>query len=165
MLKSKTINTTDSGAKVSSVSLKDFVIPEMVYDFPRIDRVPSGYYYSEIIDVQPRISAKGKKCLDVIYALQGFYDKLGDHIIRLRYPEGSQPLQDLYKAMLNAGVSPGPNMACAIGVTEKIHLIYEHEDGIGSIYKRVYDPVQDDILDECSDSKEDPDDYDEEDER
>ena len=124
------------------VSLDDFVIPASVFDFPRMEVVPSGYYYTEIIDVQPRVTNKGKKCIDVIYDLQGFYEKLGNHTIRLSYPEGSQALQDLYKAMLKAGIPAGSNMSAAIGVTEKIHLVYDQEDGIGRIHKRVYDPPQ-----------------------
>lgn len=125
-------------------SLADFVIPATIIDFPKMDKVPSGYYFSEIIDIQPRVTNSGKKCIDVVYDLQGFHDKLGDHVIRLSYPLNSQPLQELYKAMLKAGVSPGPNMQDAIGVTEKIHLVYDDEDGIGRIHKRVYDPPQED---------------------
>lgn len=123
-------------------SLEDFVIPATVYDFPRMEKVPSGYYYTEIIDVQPRLTIKGKKCIDVIYDLQGFHKKLGDHTIKLSYPEGSQALLDLYKAMLKAGIPAGSNMSAAIGVTEKIHLVYDTEDGIGRIHKRVFDPVE-----------------------
>ena len=144
MLDRKSFRAKDTAIQAVEASFDDFVIPVTVYDFPRQERVPGGYYFSEIIDVQPCVSSKGKKCLDVVYQLWGFHKKLGDHIIRLRYPEGSQPLHDLYKAMLNAGVAPGPNMKDAIGVTEKINLIYETEDGIGSIYQRVYDPPQED---------------------
>ena len=132
------------------VSLDDFVIPANVFDFPRIEVVPSGYYYSDIIDVQPRLTSKGKKCIDIVYELQGFHKKLGNHTIRMSYPEGSQALQDLYKAMLKAGIPAGSNMSAAIGVTERIHLVYDDEDSIGRICKRVYDPPQDeDYDDEC----------------
>lgn len=156
MLKRKSYETNDSTAQAVEASFDDFVIPVTVYDFPRQEKVPSGYYFSEIIDIQPCVSTKGKKCLDVIYQLWGFHKKLGDHIIRLRYPEGSQPLHDLYKAMLNAGVSPGPNMKDAIGVTEKINLIYDGDDSIGRIYQRVYDPPQDEYCDdeECTEESE-----------
>ena len=139
------------------VSLDDFVIPANVFDFPRLDVVPGGYYYTEIIDVQPRVTSKGKKCIDVIYELQGFYEKLGNHTIRLSYPEGSQALQDLYKAMKNAGIPEGSNISAAVGVTEKIHLVYDDEDGIGRIRKRVYDPPQEYESDEdedCDDTSE-----------
>ncbi len=133
------------------VSIDDFVIPANVFDFPRMEVVPSGYYYTEIIDVQPRVTNKGKKCIDVIYELQGFHEKLGDHTIRLSYPEGSQALQDLYKAMLKAGIPAGSNMSAAIGVTEKIHLVYDQEDGIGRIHKRVFDPIEkENYDDECT---------------
>lgn len=124
------------------VTMDDFVIPTAVFDFPKMDVVPAGYYYSEILDVQPRVTSKGKKCIDVVYDLQGFHKKLGDHTIRLSYPEGSQALQDLYKAMLKAGIPAGNNMSAAVGVTERIHLVYDDEDGIGRIRKRVYDPPQ-----------------------
>ena len=124
------------------VSLKDFIIPEAVVDFPRSSVVPAGYYFSEIIDVQPRLTNSGKKCVDVIYDLQGFRDDQGDHVIRLSYPEGSQPLQDLYKAMLKAGIPAGSTLEAAIGVPERIHLIYDDDESIGRIYRRVYDPPQ-----------------------
>lgn len=123
------------------VSLSDFVIPEAVVDFPRSSVIPAGYYYSEILDVQPRLSNSGKKCVDVIYDVQGFRPEQGDHVMRLSYPEGSQPLQDLYKAMLNAGVPVGSTLEAAIGVTERIHLVYDDDESIGRIYRRVYDPV------------------------
>lgn len=148
MQKRNLFNVKESSAQAIEVRLEDFVIPATVYDFPRMDKVPSGYYFSEIIDIQPRVSSKGKKCVDVIYDLQGFHEKLGDHVVRLSYPEGSQPLHDLYKALLNAGVSPGPNLKDAVGVTEKIHLVYDDEDGIGRIHKRVYDPVEEDCTEE-----------------
>lgn len=155
MYRKNPLITKDNAAQAVKATFEDFVIPVTVYDFPRQEKVPSGYYFSEIIDIHPCVSSKGKKCLDVIYQLWGFHEKLGDHIIRLRYPEGSQPLHDLYKAMLNAGVAPGPNMRDAIGVTEKINLIYEDSDGIGSIYQRVYDPPQEDDSDEgeCEESE------------
>lgn len=124
------------------VTMDDFVIPTAVFDFPKMDVVPAGYYYSEILDVQPRVTSKGKKCIDVVYDLQGFHKKLGDHTIRLSYPEGSQALLDLYKAMLKAGIPAGKNMSAAVGVTERIYLVYDEEDGIGRIHKRVYDPPQ-----------------------
>lgn len=153
-MKSKFHSSVKENTSNIEVSLDDFVIPAIVYDFPMMDRVPSGYYYSEIIDVCPRVSNKGKKCVDVVYQLWGFNDKLGDHIIRLSYPEGSQPLQDLYKALLNAGVSPGPNMKSAIGVTERVHLVYDNDDGIGRICKRIYDPRQADYCDEDEEDSE-----------
>ena len=144
-----TVKETNSDIEVS---LDDFIIPTAVVDFPKMEKVPSGFYFSEILDIQPRITNRGKKCLDVVYALQGFHEKLGDHVIRLSYPLNSQPLQDFYKAMLNAGIAPGPNMKSAIGVTEKIHLVYDDEDGIGRIHKRVFDPVdEEDYVDnECT---------------
>ncbi len=124
------------------VSLKDFVIPETVVDFPKSAVIPAGGYFSEILDVQVRMTATGKKCADVIYDIQGFRPEQGDHVMRLSYPEGSQPLQDLYKAMRNAGVPAGSTLEAAIGVTERIFLTYDDEDSIGRIRQRVYDPVE-----------------------
>jgi hypothetical protein len=131
-----------SNHATTMVSLKDFIIPEAVVDFPKCSAIPAGYYFSEILDVQPRLTNSGKKCVDIVYYLQGFREDQGDHVMRLSYPEGSQPLQDLYKAMLNAGVPAGSSLEAAIGVTERIHLIYDDEDSIGRIHRRVYDPPQ-----------------------
>lgn len=139
MLK-KSRNSTDTNSTI--VSLNDFVIPEAVVDFPKSSVVPAGYYFSEIIDVQPRLTNSGKKCIDVIYEIQGFREDQGDHTMRLSYPEGSQPLMELYKAMRNAGVAAGSTMEAAVGVTERIHLVYDDDDSIGRIYRRVYDPIQ-----------------------
>lgn len=135
-------NRNSSNHDATMVSLKDFVIPETVVDFPKSSVIPAGYYFSEILDIQPRLTNSGKKCVDVIYDLQGFRDDQGDHVMRLSYPEGSRPLQDLYKAMLNAGVPAGSSLEAAIGVTERIHLIYDDDESIGRIYRRVYDPPQ-----------------------
>ena len=133
-------NSIDTSSTI--VSLNDFVIPEAVVDFPKSSVIPAGYYFSEIIDVQPRLTNSGKKCIDVIYEIQGFREDQGDHTMRLSYPEGSQPLMELYKAMRNAGVAAGLTMKAAVGVTERIHLIYDDDDSIGRIYRRVYDPIQ-----------------------
>lgn len=133
-------NSLDTSTTI--VSLKDFIIPEAVVDFPKSSVIPAGYYFSEIIDVQPRLTNSGKKCIDVIYEIQGFREDQGDHTMRLSYPEGSQPLMELYKAMRNAGVAAGSTMKAAVGVTERIHLVYDDDDSIGRIYRRVYDPIQ-----------------------
>lgn len=140
MLKRNLLSTNSSPIQAS---LDDFVIPATIVDFPRMSKVPSGYYFSEIVDVQPRISNTGKKCLDVLYEIWGFRDEQGHHTIRLSYPEGSQHLQNLYQAMSNAGIPAGSTMKAAIGVTEQIRLVYDDEDGIGRIQKRVYDPPED----------------------
>lgn len=143
----RNITRNSIGANATIVSLKDFVIPETVADFPKSAAIPAGYYFSEIIDVQPRLTNSGKKCIDVIYDIQGFREDQGDHTIRLSYPEGSQPLMELYKAVRNAGVPAGSTLEAAIGVTERIHLVYDDDDSIGRIHQRVYDPVDVEIAD------------------
>jgi hypothetical protein len=40
------------------VSLDDFAIPDSAYDFSRMDTAPSGFNFSKIIDVQPRMTSK-----------------------------------------------------------------------------------------------------------
>lgn len=138
----RSITRNSSSVNATMASLKDFVIPEAVVDFPKSSAIPAGFYFSEILDVKARVTNSGKKCVDVIYDLQGFREDQGDHVMRLSYPQGSQPLQDLYKAMLNAGVPAGSSLEAAIGVTERIHLVYDDDDAIGRIYRRVYDPPQ-----------------------
>ena len=133
------------------VSLTDFKLPEEVINFPRESEIPPGYYFSEIIDVVPRVTGSGKKCLDVYYELLGFRE--GEYKMKLSYPEGSRPLHDLYRAMRKAGVPGGKDMSAAIGVTEKIRLVYDEEGGIGRIDARVYDPVEEDA-DEPTDQEE-----------
>lgn len=139
-MRSKTRNSLTHDA--TPVSLKDFVIPETIIDFPKSSVVPAGFYFSEIIDIQPRLTNSGKKCVDVTYEIQGFREEQGDHVVRMSYPEGSRPLQDLYKAMRNAGVPAGSSLEAAIGVQERIQLVYDDEDSIGRIHRRVYDPPQ-----------------------
>lgn len=136
------LTRNSSNHATTMVSLKDFIIPEAVVDFPKSSAIPAGYYFTEIVDVQPRLTNSGKKCVDVIYDLQGFREDQGDHVMRLSYPEGSRSLQELYKAMLNAGVPAGSSLEAAIGVTERIHLVYDDEDSIGRIHRRVFDPPQ-----------------------
>ena len=138
-------------ATEEGVSLADFKLPEELIDFPRETEIPPGCYFSEIIDVVPRITGKGKKCLDVYYELLGFRE--GEYKMKLSYPEGSRPLYDLYRAMSKAGVTGGVDMSAAIGVTEKIRLVYDEEGGIGRIAARVHDPVEEDA-DEPADQEE-----------
>lgn len=126
----------------AEVSLADFKLPEEVINFPRESEIPPGCYFSEIIDVVPRVTGSGKKCLDVYYELLGFRE--GEYKMKLSYPEDSRPLHDLYRAMRKAGVPGGVDMSAAIGVTEKIRLVYDEEGAIGRISARVYDPVEED---------------------
>lgn len=140
--------------QVKSASTKalidKFVLPAAVIDFPRSKNIPAGYYFTEITDISARRSNSGKNCLDVVYHLEGF--RGGEYDMRLSYPEGSQPLQDFYAAMLKAGVPSGSRIDAAIGVTERIRLIYDDEDGIGRIDARVYDPLIEEDADEDKDS-------------
>lgn len=147
MAKGITTNNRDYflGRNIKSeavASIEDFKIPQEICNFPRENEIPAGYYFSEIIDVAVRITGRGKKCLDVYYELLGFRD--GEYKMKLSYPEDSRPLHELYIAMRKAGVPAGADMSAAIGVTEKIRLVYDEEGGIGRIDKRVYDPVEDD---------------------
>lgn len=128
-------------ANSADVCISDFTLPCEIYSFPRQTEIPAGYYFSEIKDVAVRTTARGKKCLDVYYDLLGFQD--GEYKMKLSYPEGSRPLYELYAAMRKAGVPSGVDMSAAIGITEKIRLVYDEEGGIGRIDKRVYDPVED----------------------
>lgn len=122
------------------VSVADFVIPDEIIDFPRESEIPAGNYFSEIDDVSAGYTKSGKKCVDVYYYLQSFKDH-EVYYMKLRYPEGSRPLNDLYRAVHKAGVPVGSDLSAAIGVTEKIKLVYDSDDCIGRIAVRVYDPV------------------------
>lgn len=132
--------------------LNKFVLPAAVIDFPRSKNIPAGYYFAEITDISARRTNSGKNCLDVVYHLEGF--RGGEYDMRLSYPENSQPLQDFYAAMLKAGVPSGSRIDAAIGVTERIRLIYDDEDSIGRIDARVYDPIVEDDIEEKIDSEE-----------
>ena len=142
--------------QVKSASTKalidKFVLPTAVIDFPRSKNIPAGYYFTEITDISARRTNSGKNCLDVVYHLEGF--RGGEYDMRLSYPENSQPLQDFYAAMLKAGVPSGSRIDAAIGVTERIRLIYDDEDSIGRIDARVYDPIVEDDIEEKIDSEE-----------
>ena len=132
------------------VSFDDFAIPKEIINFPRKKEIPEGYYFSEIIDVDVRITNSGKKCLDVFYYLEGF--KEGEYKMRLSYPLNSRPLAEFHAAMKNAGITSENKITDVIGVTEKIRLVYpgDDDDTIGYIHARVYDPVNEDT-EACND--------------
>ena len=128
----------------AEVSIDDFILPANIIDFPRSQVIPGGYYFSEITNISVRLSNKGKKCLDVVYHLEGY--RGGEYDMRLSYPERSQALQDFYAAMLKSGVPSGSRIDAAVGVTERIHLVYDDEDSIGYIRARAYDPITEEEL-------------------
>ena len=119
----------------SALSLDEFVITEDIFEYPREDRVPPGYYACELQHVEPRFK-NGKKILDVGYEL---IDRKGEaYYILQSYPLGSQPYKALCRALIAAGVKPGSNMKTAIGVREAVELAYvsKYAD-IGSIIRRL----------------------------
>lgn len=112
-----------------------FIIEADEYEYPVEERVPSGYYFSEIKKLEARIK-NDKVVLDASYEI---CPTLGSDVYHIKqtYPEGSKPLRDFYKAMVKAGVKPGPNLKDAIGIREIIVLSYVSEKSdFGSIVRR-----------------------------
>lgn len=127
------------------------------YDYPREDKVPAGYYVSEITDVSLRTKGAGsngeKILVDVNYNLEGcdYKNKGLSFNIKQSYPAGSGHLKTFLAAMTAAGANIYAGYKSLIGVREKVQLAYisDHSD-IGSIDKRVpyvVAPPVDDIED------------------
>lgn len=141
-------------------AMSDFV-------FPLEDKVPAGYYISEIVDVSLRtksVGSNGEKILvDVNYNLEGCdYKNRGlTFKIKQSYPAGSSHLKDFLAAMTAAGANIYAGYKNFIGVREKVKLAYTSDySDIGCIDNRVpyvatppVDDVEDDFgyLDEDDD--------------
>ena len=111
-----------------------FCIEVETYEFPTADRVPAGYYLSEIDDVDVRVK-NGVKILDVSYCI---WNDECQHLILQSYPEKTVYLKRFYEAMAAAGIKPGADPRETIGVKEKIDLEYwSDRSDIGSIVKRI----------------------------
>lgn len=114
------------------------------FDFPRKEKVPAGYYVSEIVDVAIRsktISGGGeeKVLLDVSYVLEGFDAKNDGLICNIKqsYAAGTVHLRNFFTAMVNAGANIQADPKKLIGIKEKIHLAYVSDySDIGSIVER-----------------------------
>lgn len=129
--------------------LEDFVISADVYEYPVEDNVPAGYYLSEIKTLTPRLK-NGRLMLDVGYEI---CSRDGDvYYIKQTYPQESDALRKLYRALVAAGVKPGPNMRDAIGVREVIVLAYVSEKSdFGSIIRRVPKATEDPNCEDADD--------------
>lgn len=111
-----------------------FAVEVDSYEFPTADRVPAGYYMSEIDKVDVRVK-KGVKILDVSYCI---WNDDAQHYILQSYPEKTVHLKRFYEAMAAAGIKPGADPRETIGVKEKIDLEYwSDRSDIGSIVKRL----------------------------
>jgi len=130
---SKNISLEQNVTK-ETVSIADFVVASHCYEFPTEDTMPSGYFWSEITAVEPCVTSRGKKAVDVCYI---FENNDNVYYVRQRYPLGSTPLLQLYRALIAAGVPEGSTLDAAVGVEEKVRFLYDYDTGFGSIVKRV----------------------------
>lgn len=125
-------DTLATGSEESLFSA--FAVAVDTYEFPTAERVPAGYYISEIEKVDVRVK-KGVKILDVGYYIwnndQEFY-------IRQSYPEKTSHLKKFFEAMVAAGVELGSDPRDTVGIQEKIDLEYwSDRSEIGSIVRRM----------------------------
>lgn len=129
------MNMTERRIEAEEIKLENFVITDDKYDFPREEKVPAGYYLSEIIRLEPR-RKNGVAILDVCYDLWANDGNV--YHIRQSYPDGSIPMKKFHQALIAAGIRPGPNMKDAIGIEEKVHFAYwSDRSDIGSIVERL----------------------------
>lgn len=139
----------------TGLRLEDFVIVADEFEYPLEENIPGGYYVSEIKKIEPRVKNE-KILLDVSYEL---ISKTGDvYYIKQTYPKDSKPLLDLYRALVAAGVKPGPNLRDAIGVREVVALAYVSKTSeFGSIIKRI--PKAEPVVENDEFDDEDDEDY------
>ena len=133
-------DTTFYPPSTTGCSLEDFVVEVDEYVYPTEDQVPAGYYFSEIMQVDCRLK-NDKALLDVCYEIESM--PTGNiYYIKQTYPKDSQPIKDLYKALVAAGVKPGSCAGDFVGVQERIHLDYvSTTSNFGSIIKRIPEPT------------------------
>ena len=162
----------DTGSNATGVSTEHSMWQKLLsamsdFDYPREDKVPAGYYISEIADVSLRTKSVGnngeKILVDVNYNLEGCdYKNRGlTFYIKQSYPAGSSHLKDFFAAMTAAGANIHAGHKSFIGVREKVKLAYTSDySDIGCIDNRVpyvapppVDDVEDDYdyLDEDDD--------------
>lgn len=123
-----------------------------MYRFPEEESVPPGLYVSKIIDVLPSRTRSNMPAYDVCYKILDFYvsyklanklpvkkEEICFYYIRQRYPKDHDCAKAFEDAMYNAGIGDDEelNLKDAIGVTEKIKLVYKSEGTLGSIDKRM----------------------------
>lgn len=124
--------TLETSSKESLFSV--FAIEVDSYEFPTADRVPAGYYLSEIDKVDVRVK-NGVKILDVSYCI---WNDDAQYYILQSYPEKTVHLKRFHEAMAAAGIKPGADPRKTVGVKEKIDLEYwSDRSDIGSIVKRL----------------------------
>lgn len=113
---------------------KLFAVPACKYEYPREDKVPGGYYYAEIKNMELRFK-KDQVILDVGYWFENY---TGIYYVLQSYPAGSIPFKNLRAAIAAAGIDASTNIRKAIGMSEQVCLAYisKHSD-IGSIIDRM----------------------------
>ena len=162
-------DTRQDSSVSSNDLLREIMSTASPYVHPREDKVPSGLYFSEIVDVKPRIKAgygnrADKLMLDVSYDIEGYdYKNKGQtYKILQSYPVGSPYIQDFFKAMDRAGVDYRADPKNVIGTVERIKLSYTSDrSDIGSIVARApyieedEDETETDSVEESSEYEED----------
>lgn len=96
--------------------------------------LPAGKYYSEIIAIDDATCASGKPAADVTYRFTG---KDGVSVTaKIRYPHKGYHIEQLFEAMLDAGLPDGAHLTEAVGVQEEVEVIYAYEGALGKIKTR-----------------------------
>ena len=76
----------------------------------------------------------GKLLADVTYRLT---DDRGKSVeARARYPVGGYHLQKLFDALVEAGLPEGSPLADAVGIEERVTIMYPYEGALGKIKSR-----------------------------
>lgn len=117
------------------------------YDFPKMEKVPSGKYLALIEGCKKSFSRNKDVCFDIFYRLlsetdaarwcNDLTDTVPYYRIKQRTPLNSECAIEFKRSMRMNGLPPKFTSDDVIGVVERFTLEYKYDDSIGSITNRI----------------------------
>lgn len=127
-----------TGRKTTKVSAADTIIRrkpvQQNVPFLKESVVPAGSYISEIIAVHDALTNNGKLAVDIHYTLT---DAHGNVLkAKERFALDGYYFSQLGEALLEAGLPDGAKLSQAVGITERVDVVYPRPNAIGRIKNR-----------------------------
>ena len=98
------------------------------------DIIPAGRYRSKITAVTEAKNDEGKLMVDVVYCFTDARGKAVD--ARVRYPATGYHIERLFDALIEAGLPEETPLTEAVGIEEKVEVVYPYEGALGKIKVR-----------------------------
>lgn len=100
----------------------------------KADRIPAGRYHSRILNIKEVKTSAGNEAVEVIYLLTA-HDGV-EHKMREVIPIDDFFFPRFCDAMVDAGLADGDDLLNAVGVEEKVELVYPNPKGLGHFAAR-----------------------------